>query len=64
MPHDNSERLRTGIRGLPDSFTLVDVERVCPGVSRDMVRKILKDMQKQQTITCSGRGPGAIWEKR
>ena len=59
-----TELIMAAIRGLPNRFTLVDVERVCPGVSRDMVRKILKDMQKQQTITCSGRGPGATWEKR
>ena len=59
-----TELVMAAISGLPNRFTLVDVERVCPGVSRDMVRKILKDMQKQQTITCSGRGPGAIWEKR
>ncbi|MBU0714363.1 MAG: Fic family protein [Verrucomicrobia bacterium] len=59
-----TELVMAAISGLPDRFTLVDVERVCPGVSRDMVRKILKDMQKQQTITCSGRGPGATWEKR
>lgn len=64
-PHGaKTELVMAAINGLPNRFTLVDVERVCPGVSRDMVRKILKDMQKQQTITCSGRGPGAIWEKR
>lgn len=59
-----TELIMAAIHGLPNRFTLVDVERVCPGVSRDMVRKILKDMQKQHEIKCSGRGPGAIWEKR
>jgi len=59
-----TDLVTAAIRALPLRFTLVDVERVCPGVSRDMVRKILKDMQKQHTVTCSGRGPGAIWGKR
>jgi len=59
-----TELIMSAIGGLPQRFSLVDVERVCPGVSRDMVRKVLKDMQKQQKIECSGRGPGAVWEKR
>jgi Fic family protein len=59
-----TELVAVAIRGLPNRFALVDVEQKCPGVSRDMVRKVLKDMQKQQTLICSGRGPGAIWEKR
>jgi Fic family protein len=59
-----TELVTAAIRSLPSRFTLVDVEAVCPGVSRDMVRKILKDMQQQQAIICSGRGPGAVWEKR
>ena len=59
-----TELVTAAIRGLPSRFALVDVEAVCPGVSRDMVRKILKDMQEQQAIVCSGRGPGAVWEKR
>jgi len=59
-----TELIMNAIGGLPQRFSLVDVEHVCPGVSRDMVRKVLKDMQKQQKVECSGRGPGAVWEKR
>lgn len=59
-----TELIMSAIDGLPQRFSLVDVEHVCPGVSRDMVRKVLKDMQKQQKVECSGRGPGAVWEKR
>jgi Fic family protein len=59
-----TELIMTAVRGLPRRFTLVDVEGLCPGVSRDMIRKVLKDMQKQQEVSCAGRGPGAAWEKR
>lgn len=59
-----TELIVAAIEGLPKQFSLVDVEQTCPGVSRDMVRKVLKDMQKQQKVECSGRGPGAVWEKR
>lgn len=46
------------------AFTLAEIEAACPGVSRDMVRKVLKDLQAQGMIECMGRGPGARWEKR
>ncbi len=45
------------------SFTLVDLERTCPGVSPDMVRRVLRDLQKAGKVTCLGRGPGASWRK-
>lgn len=45
-------------------FTLSDLERTAPGVSRDMLRKVLKDLQKEGYVECVGRGPGAPWQKR
>jgi Fic family protein len=46
-----------------DIFTVTELERNCPGVSRDMIRKILKSMQDQGAVECIGRGPGARWKK-
>jgi Fic family protein len=45
-------------------FTLAELERACPGVSRDMVRRVLRDLQKAKKVVCLGRGPGARWRKR
>jgi len=45
------------------TFSLADLERACPGVSRDMIRRVLSS-QKGQTVDCIGRGPGALWQKR
>lgn len=45
-------------------FTLSDIEVACPGVSRDMVRKVLWDLQKVGDVECVTRGPGASWRKR
>ena len=44
-------------------FSLAELERACPGVSRDMIRRVLA-AQKGNTIECIGRGPGALWRKR
>jgi Fic family protein len=45
-------------------FTLSDLEGTAPGVSRDMLRKVLKDLQRDGQVECLGRGPGAPWRKR
>ena len=45
-------------------FTLSDIEKVCPGVSRDMIRIVLRDLQRLKKVECLGRGPGALWTKR
>lgn len=44
-------------------FSLTDIERACPGVSRDMIRRVL-GAEKGKTVECMGRGPGALWQKR
>ena len=46
------------------TFTLNDLERSCPGVSRDMIRRVLRDLQKANKVECLGRGPGARWKRR
>jgi hypothetical protein len=46
------------------AFTLADLERACPGISRDMVRKVLKDLQEGGAVECIGRGPGAKWRRK
>ena len=59
-----TERVIEAIGLLPDQFTLVQVESVCPGVSRDMIRKVLGRQRRDHKIECIGRGPGAVWRKR
>jgi Fic family protein len=56
--------VEAAIVSFSSEFSLTDVERACPGVSRDMVRRVLRDLQKAGTVECLGRGPGASWRKR
>lgn len=51
------------IAKMPGTFSLADLERACPGVSRDMIRRVL-NTQKGQSVDCIGRGPGALWQRR
>lgn len=56
--------VHAAIQGFLGNFTLSELERACPGVSRDMVRQVLKTLQKEGKIKCLGKGPGAAWQKR
>lgn len=42
-------------------FRVADIQRQCPGVSLDLIRKVLKDLRPQ--VECLGRGKDAKWEK-
>ncbi|MGQ0651633.1 MAG: Fic family protein [Betaproteobacteria bacterium] len=52
------------ISKLGPAFALGELERACPGVSRDMVRRVLRIEQRAGKLTSEGRGPGARWRKR
>jgi len=44
-------------------FTLGDIERECPSVSRDMIKVIFKKLKKRKKIKCLGKGKSAKWKK-
>jgi len=56
--------VEAAINAADGPFTLADLERRCPGVSRDMIRHVLRKLQKQKSVECQGRGPGAVWRKK
>lgn len=45
------------------AFTIADIEQACPGVSREMIRKILRELRDQGKIKALGTGRGAKWVK-
>ena len=56
--------VESAIHGFKNEFTLSDLEKACPGVSHDMIRRVLKDLQQAKKVECLGRGPGAKWRKK
>jgi len=44
-------------------FSLAELRRDCPGVSHDLIRKVLKQQKEQGKLRCEGRGRGATWKK-
>ncbi len=45
-------------------FTLSQLEQACLGVSPAMVRRVLRELQKDGKVECRGRGPGALWRRK
>ncbi|HTS18045.1 MAG TPA: Fic family protein [Verrucomicrobiae bacterium] len=56
--------VEAAINAFPGEFTVRDLERACPGVSRDMIQNRLFYLRKDGLVTCKGRGQGARWRKR
>jgi hypothetical protein len=48
---------------LPATFRLVDLERGCPVVTRDMIRVVLNRLKSEERVAAVGRGAGAQWKK-
>jgi hypothetical protein len=42
-------------------FSISDIERECPNVSRVMIKKVLSQMRVARKIKCLGKGKSAHW---
>lgn len=59
-----TDQILAGIRRFVGEFTVSQLEQACPGISRDMIRRVLREQQTAGVIECHGRGPAARWRKR
>jgi Fic family protein len=59
-----TQMIEAAVTSTSGNFTVAELERVCPGVSRDMVRKVLRQLKQAGKVESLGRGPGAPWRKR
>lgn len=55
------DRVRADIMRRTLPFSISEVEEACPGVSRDMVRLVLRTMKTEGLIAPTGKGRGAKW---
>lgn len=56
-----TEQVRAAVARRLGPFGIADLEHDCPGVSRDMVRHVLRQMRVEGLVTVEGRGRGAKW---
>lgn len=59
-----TELIETAIAATTSPFTITDLERACPGVSRDLIRQVLRKWKDAGAVESLGRGPGAQWQKK
>ena len=48
---------------VPSPFGIADVERLCPNVSREMIRVVMNRWRKQGRLEILGRGRDARWRR-
>lgn len=58
-----TDQVRAAVDRRLGPFGIADVEHDCPGVSRDMVRHVLRQMRSEGLVQVEGRGPGAKWRR-
>lgn len=51
------------IHRMTDVFRVADLQKQCPWVSVDMIRRVLKNLRAKEAVECLGRGQSAAWRK-
>lgn len=56
-----SQRVRDAVERKVIPFRIRELEREVPGVGRETIRLVLREMKKEGRVKLEGRGPGARW---
>lgn len=56
-----SQQVRDAVARKLGSFAISDLERDCPGVSKETIRNVLQQMRDDGALTLRGKGRGARW---
>jgi Fic family protein len=59
-----TEQILTALYKFNGSFRVSDLQRDCPGVGIDMIRKVLKDLRIKGLVDCISRGQNAQWKRK
>ncbi len=63
QPTSKTEMVRLVIETLPHEFTMAQVQDLCPDTSRELIRKVLRELRDAGSLATTGRGRGAKWKK-
>lgn len=56
-----TDQVRAAVERRIGPFSISDIEADCPGVSRDMIRIVLRRLKDEGAIVLQGKGRGARW---
>jgi Fic family protein len=60
---EKSDLILDAIERMTEPFGVADLQRACPGVSVDLIRRVLKKQREVGMVKCLGRGRNALWQK-
>jgi fido (protein-threonine AMPylation protein) len=63
VPGEKSQIIVNAIQRMTGAFSIAQLQRLCPGVSVDMIRHVLKAQREQGKVECLGRGRNALWRR-
>jgi Fic family protein len=61
---NKAHHIRLTVENMIGPFSISDIERACPSVSRDTIRLILRQLRDEAIIVSEGKGRGAKWIKK
>jgi Fic family protein len=56
-----AKQVRDSVQRKLGSFSISDLERDCPGVSKETIRNVLQQLRNEGVVELRGRGRGARW---
>ena len=64
-PGAKSQMVQSAIEtfGSGDTFSISELERICPTVSRETIRRVLRNLRDGERVECLGTGRDARWQK-
>ncbi|MCH9625147.1 MAG: hypothetical protein S4CHLAM123_03160 [Chlamydiales bacterium] len=61
---NKSDHIKDTVLSIEIPFSISDIERACPAVSRDTIRMVLRLLRDEKLIYSTGKGRGAKWKKQ
>jgi Fic family protein len=58
---EKAAMVRDAISWQAREFRLVEIERACPGVTREWIRRVMAGMKAAGEVSCQGKGLAARW---
>jgi Fic family protein len=59
-----TEQIRMAVNRRIGPFAISDIGSDCPGISRDMIRIVLRQLRDEKAIILQGKGRGAKWVRK
>jgi Fic family protein len=58
-----TEQIKLAVDRRTGPFSISEIERECPGISRDMIRHVLRQLRDEGALRSTGVGRGAQWTR-